>query len=30
MKFKDDDRLGGRASAESDFEDIDNEDDDDL
>lgn len=30
MKFKDDDRLGGRSSAESDFESIDNEDDDDL
>lgn len=28
MKFKDDERLGGRASAESDFADIDMEDDD--
>lgn len=30
MKFKDGERLGGRASAESDFADIDMEDDDDL
>ena len=30
MKFKDGERLGGRASAESDFGDIDCEDDDDL
>jgi hypothetical protein len=30
MKFKDGERLGGRNSAESDFEDIDSEDDDDL
>ena len=30
MKFKDDDRLGGRASAESDFGDIDDIDDEDL
>ena len=30
MKFKDGDRLGGRASAETDFADIDMEDDDDL
>lgn len=30
MKFKDDDHLGGRVSAESDFSDIDSEDDDDL
>jgi hypothetical protein len=30
MKFKDDEKLGGRTSAESDFADIDNEDDDDL
>lgn len=30
MKFKDDDRLGGRASADSDFADIDMEDDEDL
>lgn len=28
MKFKDDEKLGGRASAENDFADIDNEDDD--
>jgi len=30
MKFKDDERLGGRSSAESDFADIDMEDDEDL
>lgn len=30
MKFKDGERLGGRSSAESDFADIDTEDDDDL
>lgn len=30
MKFKDDERLGGRASAESDFAELDMEDDDDL
>lgn len=30
MKFKDDERFGGRVSAESDFADIDTEDDDDL
>lgn len=30
MKFKDDEKLGGRASAENDFADIDNEDDEDL
>lgn len=30
MKFKDDERLGGRASAESDFESVDMGDDDDL
>ena len=30
MKFKDDEKLGGRTSAENDFADIDNEDDDDL
>lgn len=30
MKFKDDERLGGRASAESDFGDLDMEDDEDL
>lgn len=30
MKFKDDDHLGGRVSAESDFSDIDDEDDEDL
>lgn len=30
MKFKDDEKLGGRASAENDFADIDDEDDDDL
>lgn len=30
MKFKDDERLGGRISAASDFEDIDADDDDDL
>lgn len=30
MKFKDDEKLGGRVSAESDFADIDNEDEDDL
>lgn len=30
MKFKDDEKLGGRSSAESDFADIDNEDDEDL
>lgn len=30
MKYKDDDRLGGRSSAESDFEGFDDEDDDDL
>lgn len=30
MKFKDDEKLGGRVSAESDFADIDNEDDEDL
>lgn len=30
MKFKDDERLGGRASAESDFADVDMEDDEDL
>ena len=31
MKFKDDERLGGRASAESDFEDVDlGDEDDDL
>lgn len=30
MKFKDDEHLGGRSSAESDFADIDNEDDEDL
>lgn len=30
MKFKDDEHLGGRASAESDFADLDMEDDDDL
>lgn len=30
MKFKDGERLGGRASAESDFADIGMEDDDDL
>lgn len=30
MKFRDDDRLGGRTSAENDFGDIDTEDDDDL
>ena len=30
MKYKDDERLGGRASAESDFADLDMEDDEDL
>lgn len=30
MKFKDDEKLGGRTSAENDFADIDNEDDEDL
>lgn len=30
LKFKDDDRLGGRASAESDFGDVDMDDDEDL
>lgn len=30
MKYKDDEKLGGRSSAESDFADIDNEDDEDL
>jgi hypothetical protein len=30
MKFKDDEKLGGRASAENDFADIDSEDDEDL
>ena len=30
MKYKDDERLGGRSSAESDFADVDMEDDDDL
>lgn len=30
MKFKDDERLGGRTSAESDFSDVDMEDDEDL
>lgn len=30
MKFKDDEKLGGRVSAECDFADIDNEDDEDL
>lgn len=30
MKFKDDEKLGGRSSAESDFADIDNEEDEDL
>lgn len=30
MKFKDDEKLGGRVSAESDFADIDTEDDEDL
>lgn len=30
MKFKDDEKLGGRVSAESDFADIDDEDDDNL
>lgn len=30
MKFKDDEKLGGRTSAENDFADIDSEDDDDL
>ena len=30
MKFKDDERFGGRASAENDFADLDTEDDDDL
>lgn len=30
MKFKDDERLGGRSSAESDFADLDMEDDEDL
>ena len=30
MKFKDDEKLGGRVSAEADFADIDTEDDDDL
>lgn len=30
MKFKDDDHLGGRVSAEADFAEIDNEEDDDL
>lgn len=30
MKFKDDEKLGGRVSAEADFADIDNEDDEDL
>lgn len=30
MKFKDDEKLGGRASAENDFAGIDNEDDEDL
>lgn len=30
MKFKDDDKFGGRVSAESDFSDIDADDDDDL
>jgi len=30
MKFKDDERLGGRVSAEADFADIDDDDDDDM
>ena len=30
MKYKDDERLGGRSSADSDFADIDMEEDDDL
>ena len=30
MKFKDDEKLGGRVSAESDFADIDTEDEEDL